>query len=74
MRGLRALHRAAQDSLVNRLLRCLKGGSDMVKKILSYPGVMTALVVLGWILFFGGCIIDDPRISIPLQAIARGLP
>ena len=46
----------------------------MVKKILSYPGVMTALFVSGWMSFIGGCIIDDPRISIPLQAIARVLP
>ncbi len=74
MRGLRALHRAAQDSLVNRLLRCLKGGSDMVKKILSYPGVMTALVVLGWGALIVAGIVDDPSISIPLQAIARALP
>ncbi len=74
MRGLRALHRAEQDTLVDRLLRFIKGGSDMVKKTLSYPGVMTALVVLGWMSFIGGYIIDDPRISILLQAIARALP
>ena len=46
----------------------------MVKKILSYPDVMTALVVLGWMSFIGGYIIDDPLISILLQAIARTLP
>lgn len=74
MRGLRALHRAEQDTLVDRLLRFIKGGSDMVKKILSYPGVMNALVVLGCMSFIGGYIIDDPRISILLQAIARALP
>ncbi len=46
----------------------------MVKKILSYPGVMTALVVLGWGALIVGCIVDDSRISIPLQVIARALP
>lgn len=44
-----------------------------MKKML-YTGVMTTLVVSGWMSFTGGCIIDDPHISIPLQAIARVLP
>ena len=36
--------------------------------------VNLVFVVLGWISFLGGCLIDDPLISVPLQAIARVLP
>ena len=32
------------------------------------------LVVSSCISFIGGCLIDDPLISVPLQAIARILP
>ena len=67
MRGLRARSCARQDSLVDRLFSFVKEKGD-------HTMVNLILVVLNWIAFIGGCIIDNPFIFVPLQAIARILP
>ena len=46
----------------------------MVKTVLTYTGLTTALVVFGWFSFVGGLLTEHPLVSIPLLAIARVLP
>jgi len=46
----------------------------MVKNVLHNPGCKAALVVLGWLSFILGQLIELPLVSIPLKAIARVLP
>jgi hypothetical protein len=46
----------------------------MVKNVLNKPGFTAALVVLGWLSFLIGHLIEVPLVSIPLKAIARVLP
>lgn len=36
--------------------------------------VRTALVVLGWIAFVLGVVVDNLKLAVPLQVIARVLP
>lgn len=46
----------------------------MVKNVLRKPGFTTALVVVGWLSFLVGHLVELPLVSIPLKAIARVLP
>lgn len=46
----------------------------MVKTVLLYSGLTTALVVLGWFSFLAGLLVQHPLVSILLLAIARVLP
>lgn len=46
----------------------------MVKNVLQKFGFTTALVVLGWLTFVIGHLVEAPVVSIPLKAIARVLP
>jgi hypothetical protein len=46
----------------------------MVKNVLQKPGFTTALVVVGWLSFVIGNLIEFPLVSIPLKTIARVLP
>jgi hypothetical protein len=46
----------------------------MVKNVLEKPGFTTALVVVGWLSFLIGHLVELPIASIPLKAIARVLP
>ena len=46
----------------------------MVKTVLQYNGHTTALVAIGWFLFFVGQLTELSLVSIPLLAIARVLP
>jgi hypothetical protein len=43
-------------------------------KTLQYAGLETALVLLGWLCFFAGFVIDAPSVNIALQTVARVLP
>jgi len=48
----------------------------MVKTMLSKAGISrdSALVVLGWLSFFGSFLINDPKLVVSLQTVARVLP
>lgn len=46
----------------------------MVKNMLRKSGFTTALVVVGWLSFVIGNLVEFPLVSIPLKAIARVLP
>jgi len=79
-RRLRA-RSAEQDNLGNffmRQLQIIKGGMTMVKKLFSSLGIRTdtALVLLGWISFFGGMFLKtkSPILAICLIGISRVLP
>jgi len=52
----------------------LKGGVTMVKTMSLNAGFKTALVVFGWLAFFGAFFINEPFICCALQTIARVLP
>lgn len=45
----------------------------MVKK-LHFTGFQTALVLAGWLAFFGGFLIEDPSLKLLLHTVARVLP
>ena len=46
----------------------------MVKIVLQFAGHTTALVVIGWISFLVGQLVEFPLVLILLLAIARVLP
>lgn len=46
----------------------------MVENVLQKPGFTTALVVVGWLSFLTGHLVEVSLVSIPLKAIARVLP
>jgi len=46
----------------------------MKKTVQRFPGLTTALVVMGWMSFFGGQLTELPLVSSLLLAIARVLP
>lgn len=76
IRGLRARRVAEQETPGVRFPSGthLKGGRAMKKTVLQYAGPTTALVVIGWLSFLVGQLMEFPLVSIPLLAIARVLP
>ena len=75
IRGLKLGSPRVQGNFCNRLrlLTQQKGGVAM-KIAQKFLNPVSIMIVLSWFAFFGGILIENPVVSLPLAAIARVLP
>ena len=78
LRELRALRNAEQNTGNSNfnVTGKLKRGVAMVKQMLGKAGnhKNSALVILGWLSFFGSFLTNDLTLVVSLQTVARVLP